>query len=574
MILSRSVNIPIDKKNFKFYLKKGYDPKIGVDLTVNIDDLTTGSSVMVDVECDYCFSKKKLSYKNYNKNIKVGYRYSCSQKCSYLKKSEILLKEKGVSNIFQLQETKDKIKQTNIEKWGKEHYTQTEDFKEKYRNTSFANFGVENPMMSKEIQSKVKLTSLDKWGGIGFASEEISKKIKQKNLEVWGYESISNISEIKNKSKETNLKKWGGIGYQSKEISKKIKKTLYEKYGTDSNTKNEEFRKSHYKLSKENNYLEYLGDGVSLFNCDKGHTFSIHKNNYISRKIYDIPLCTVCNPIGELSSFKEKELLDFIKSLNIEYVESYRDGLEIDIYLPEFKIGIEFNGLYWHSDLFKDKKYHLDKTNHFKDRGIRIIHVWEDDWNNKKEIIKSQIINFINLSEKIWARKCEVKRVGYSESIHFLNENHIQGSYSSFKESIGLYLGEELVCLMTFDQFEGRKKMNDDEWNLSRFCNKLNYSVIGGASKILTYFVKNFKPYRIISYSDSDWSNGKLYETLNFNKISETKPDYKYIIKKKRVHKSSFRKSKTGISESDLNIPKIWDCGKMKFEIIIKDKNI
>ena len=122
---------------------------------------------------------------------------------------------------------------------------------------------------------------------------------------------------------------------------------------------------------------------------------------------------------------------------------------------------------------------------------------------------------------------------------------------------------------MTFDHFEGRKKMSDDEWNLSRFCNKLGFSAVGGASKLLKYFIEAYKPSRIVSYADKDWSQGNLYEKLGFKKVYETKPDYKYIDSKsiKRLHKSKFRKSKTGISESSLNLPKIWDCGKIKYNL-------
>ena len=120
---------------------------------------------------------------------------------------------------------------------------------------------------------------------------------------------------------------------------------------------------------------------------------------------------------------------------------------------------------------------------------------------------------------------------------------------------------------MLFDHYEGRKKMNGDQWNINRFCNELGFSIVGGASKLLNYFVKNWKPKRIISYADRDWSIGSLYEKLGFSIINLSKPDYKYIIGGKRVHKSRFRKSRTNINESQLDIPKIWDCGKLKFEI-------
>ena len=128
---------------------------------------------------------------------------------------------------------------------------------------------------------------------------------------------------------------------------------------------------------------------------------------------------------------------------------------------------------------------------------------------------------------------------------------------------------------MTFDTFEGRKKMKDNNWNLSRFCNKLGYNVVGGASKLLSYFIKEYKASRIVSYADKDWSVGSLYYTLGFTNVGGNGPDYKYIVDNKRVHKSRYKKSKlkTTLTESktmeELGINKIYDCGKLKFEKII-----
>lgn len=131
---------------------------------------------------------------------------------------------------------------------------------------------------------------------------------------------------------------------------------------------------------------------------------------------------------------------------------------------------------------------------------------------------------------------------------------------------------------MTFNKSEGRNKMKDNEWNLSRFCNKLDYSVIGGASKLLNYFIKNKNPLRIISYADKDWSNGVLYEKLGFTKISDSGPDYKYLVNKIRKHKSNFKKKNIGIEGLDITeaeymnlngYSKVWDCGKIKFELSI-----
>ena len=280
--------------------------------------------------------------------------------------------------------------------------------------------------------------------------------------------------------------------------------------------------------------------------------------------------------MGDLKSIKEKDLYNFIKSIYVgEIIQSYRDGLEIDIYLPELKIGFEFNGLYWHSEKNKEKDYHIKKTKYFDERGIRIIHIWEDDFDFKRNILESQIKNWLGLTNnKIFARKCEVRKVNNSKiSSDFLEKNHIQGKVSSSLK-LGLYYNNYLVSLMTFDHFEGRNKMSDYEWNINRFCNKIGFNIIGGASKLLNYFIENYKPKRIISYADKDWSQGKLYEKLGFKKIYESKPDYKYIINNRRENKSKYRKSNldTELSENQYmkksHIYRIWDCGKIKYEMI------
>jgi len=307
--------------------------------------------------------------------------------------------------------------------------------------------------------------------------------------------------------------------------------------------------------------------------CIVGHEFAINIDNYHSRIKNNLSLCTVCNPIGDSRSIKEDDLYNFISSnYTGEIVRNYRDKLEIDIYLPDLRIGFEFNGIYWHSDKYRDKNYHSEKNKYFSEKGIRIINIWEDDWSFNSDIIKSQIKNWIGKTDnKLFARKCKV--VQLDSVSDFLKNNHIQGADKS-NIKLGLYYNDELVSVMTFNNYEGRKKMEKDGWNLSRFCNKIGIIVVGGASKLLKYFIKNYTPVRIISYADKDWSFGNLYQQLGFSKISEGIPDYKYVINNKRVHKSNFRKSKLKYTETETEyiksagLYKIWDCGKIKYEII------
>ena len=420
-----------------------------------------------------------------------------------------------------------------------------EGFKERY--------GVENPFQLDSVKVKIKEKNRDKYGlDYHTQSNYIKDKIKGVIKERYGVDNISQLDFIKEKVKKTNL----------------------EKFGSDY-IFNSDLIRSNNKIDSDINHVSYLGSSQNLFKCDKGHDFEISKNNYYGRLQYNTSLCTICNPIGENRSIKEKELHDFIKSIyNGKVIQSYKDSLEIDTYLPDLKIGFEFNGLHWNSELYKDKFYHLNKTKYFTERGIRIIHIWEDDWDFRKNIIKSQIRNWLGLTEKrIFARNCQVRVIKDSREVtKFLDENHIQGNVRS-NLKLGLYHKEELVSLMTFDHYEGRKKISESEWNINRFCSKKDYNVIGGASKLFKHFINNYDVSRILSYADRDWSMGKLYETLGFEKVNESHPDYKYHTKGHRVNKSRFRKSLTMVSENDLGIPKIWDCGKIKFELLIKILN-
>jgi hypothetical protein len=548
MIISETILIKTFKnKKLRHYLKLGYDISKPL-IDVNVKDLPKSTKDLIIVKCDYCDSEHERTVADYNRIISKNKfnTYTCSRKCGLLyfnsKNQNIIehpLKGKKIDED-KLKNILEKRKKTNLEKWGVEHPLQNKDIKDKFKKTHIDLYGTDNYSKTEDFIEKHKNKCLEKWGVDHHSKSDIVKLKKlNTNLERWNLKSTLNIE----KSNSERLKKFKSEKYREK-----------------------------YNISKHLNYLNYNDSSISIFKCDcnKEHTFEIKYDNFKTRLENKIPLCTICNPIGENNSIKEKELIDFIKSIyNGEIITSYRDGLEIDIFITHLNIGFEFNGIWWHSDIYKDKWYHLNKLNFFKERGIRVINIWEDDWIFKKEIIKSQIRNLLGISNKIWARKChiqEIKDVGIARE--FLDKNHIQGFVKS-DIKIGLFYQNEIVSIMTFDKSEGRKKMNVDEWNLSRFCNKSDNSVIGGASKLLKFFITTYKPKRIISYADKDWSGGYLYHKIGFNLISETNPDYRYLSNNRLVHKSKFRKSYTGLSESKLLLPKVWNCGKMKFEIII-----
>jgi hypothetical protein len=509
-----------------------------IKYTSNISDITFKCKIWhwVNNEPNYilCECGNRVSF---NMNWLNGYKKYCSNKCS--------------ANNKQLRENS---KKTLLEKYGVDSYSKTTEYIDKVKKTNIERYGVDNFSKTKEYVDKSKKTYLERYG----------------------VDSYTKTDEYITKSKNTCIKKYGVDSYtKTKEFQDKLKETNIERYGVDHLFKSDIYRNEKFKITNNKYYIKYL-DGFNIFrcDCDNEHNFEIKTDDYFGRIKANNKLCTICYPISNSSSIKETMLFNFINENYIGCIKNnYRDKYEIDIYLPELKIGFEFNGIYWHSNKFKDKNYHLEKTNYFKEKGIRIIHIWEDDWIFKQDILKSQIINLLRLNNiKIFARKCYVKDVSINDCKKFLNENHIQGTVSSTIK-LGLYYNKELVSIMTFDNLEGRKRMKLGGYNLNRFCNKLNTNVIGGASKLLSYFVKNYDVKRIISYADKDWSIGNLYEILGFKNIGGNGPDYKYIVDGKRVHKSRYKKSKlkTELTESkqmELNgIGKIYDCGKIKFEL-------
>ena len=611
MIISDCVKI----KNSKYYKDIGYDA-IEKYISVKIEDLSKGSNVIIIAKCDYCESIKELSYKRYNKNIQTSNKFACSVKCGVLKSKESSLLKWGVDSPNKLESKKEKSKKSLMDKWGVDHVSKLEHVKKsksdkmksisddlskrfksfyenisdekiaeinkKRENTIIEKWGKSNISQVDHIKEKVKNTYSKNWGGFTLESDELKERVKKTNLEKWGDEIPSKTDLIKEKIKRTNLEKWGFENpTQNDDIKNKIKDATLSKYNVVNIMYSEEFRKK-FNISNELDYVKYIGNRQYEFFCEYcNKNYDIDYDNYYKRKLRNVSCCTNCYPISENSSIKELDLRNYILSIySGELIPNRRDGLELNIYLPDLNLGIEFNGLYWHSEEKLDKNYHLNKLNYFKEKNISVINIWEDDWDFRRDIVKSQIKNKLKISDnKIYARNCELKTITDPKIVRdFLNDSHIQGYIRSIIK-IGLYYNDELVSLMTFDNSEGRKKMGIGEWNLSRFCSKLNHNVIGGASKLLKYFIKIYNPIRIISFADLDWSVGSLYFNLGFNLVNTLKPDFKYLVDKQRVNKQRFTKSKLiklgydnnltadKITES-MNLNKIWNCGQLKFEMI------
>ena len=439
----------------------------------------------------------------------------------------------------------------------------------------------------EEMVERQKKTFNEKYG-VNFYTEHKEFIVKQRKtkLEKYGDENYNNLE----KSKKTKLEKYGNEDYNNID---KYKITSVNKYGVDnyskSNSYNNKIEKD-YKLLYSNINIVSINKSKVIIQCEKcDNECELTKQLLYERNKRNYEVCTHCNPIGQSNrSGYEEEISEFLTSMDINHKCSFR-GLdsrqELDIYIPEYNLAIEVNGVYWHNELFHSSDYHLKKTIECESKNIELIHIFEDEWLYKKEIVKSIIKNRLKKNNNlIYGRKCEIKEISSNECKDFLNDNHIQGNVNS-KVRVGLFYNNDLVSVMSFSKgriIMGGKK---DEWELTRFCNILDTNIIGAANKLFKYFIKKYNPNNIISYSDIRLFNGGMYSNLGFVRNPQSKPNYWYVINGIRYHRFNFRKSilvKEGFDNSktereimfERKIYRIYDCGNVRWEYDLQKKDI
>lgn len=620
-----------------------------------------------------CLEKYGVEFPQQVKEFKEKSRKTCLEKYganTYVSSNEgrervknTMIERYGVDNPWKSEKIRSKCEETMLDRYGAKSPQQIESIKEKTKKTCVERYGVEHPLQSLQVQDKIKKTSLEKYGTeYHIASDEVKGKIKNTLSEKYGVINVSQIEDVKEKIKFTNLKKYG-VDHPMKAaiVQNKLKNTFIEKYGVDNPFKYEKFL-----LKKQQTYLDRYGvdhpmkvkeiieksvktnketytkqlfekyneiseikDNTFICKCENincelyntcEHIFEIQKGLFHYRKKRDIELCTIKNiPVNKL---KEQHEVSYYVStvysgeILINTRKILPSGKEIDIYLPELKIGFEFNGDYWHFNplyypVSNEEKWIADMQKQYDAnvQGISLYTIWENDWLENQEyvknkikyiienklqkfspyfylktfieelslsytesvfgqfefdnvtvkyvnayyynkntidkswflksykrviyvydyeitdirkfdIIKSEIRYALNLTtNKIFARKCEIREITNKEAKPFLTENSLFG-HRNASVTLGLYYNNELVMLYSFgNNYYGQKK----DVEVIRVCTKKNIVVVGGSSKCLKYYLEKYRNElngkNLIFYVDKIHHDGKsLKDNFEFIK--------------------------------------------------------
>ena len=487
-----------------------------------------------------------------------------------------MLDRYGVESPLQSDEIKNKLIQTNMERYGVPYVMQNPDVQAKQRLTAETNggYGTANP----EVRAKIQNTVIEKYGVDNILkSPDIREKIQATNLERYGTPTPASSPIVQAKIQSTNLERYGTkCVLSSNTIREKATRTLQEKYGVtnafqldsvkqkSAQTNLERYGAANWRASQA--YLDTI-----ITDPDKAEAYASFKSDaraYLSANYTEAPTiyqlsqdfgikpsaiypyiveqdCQDC--VKYYESTMETEVKDFLLSLdaNMQIIMHDRKIIapyEFDIYLPDYNFAIECDPTYthnsscgaYHRDTPLPRTYHATKSQMASSANIELFHIFGYEWTNTPDVIKSMIKTRLGLIEtRIYARNTHIEEIPHAEAMSFLDANHRQG-FTSSKICLGLRLNSDntLVSLMTFNPMkahQGHRKSDYNDWELSRFCSLRDTTVVGGASKLFKYFVTNYEFGKLVSFSDIAHTSGKLYPLLGFTQVSVSTPSYVWV---------------------------------------------
>lgn len=462
------------------------------------------------------------------RTIGQGYMEFCSKKCAArhiaadpernahkcAEYVNTMQREYGVNNCAQIDSIKENRKTTMKERYGVEYYSQTEEHVKKTYDTNLKRYGVHTYIALPEFQAKLR---------------------------------AANMALI-------------GVPYRFCLRTEEAKKTYTEyldKHGCD--------------------LVEFIDKKHITYRCRKcGHETTEQDLFLKVREAHGLDFCTKCCPKSSPVSGEEMEVRDFIESLGFEtkhYDRGFLDQYGADVVIESKKVIIEFDGLTWHSEKYVPPEYHLKKTEIAERMGYRLVHIFSDEWEEKRPIVESRLCNLLSVGGMpVNARECTVEKVSHEDAKAFIEVNHVQGDVPSAVR-YGLYKDGVLYAIMTFCMARYEKT----GWEMLRYCGKSGYSIRGGAGKLLKRFIEEYNPNQIVTYADRRWSGKEaFYDKMGFVLDGTSEPGYSYIVNNRRVSRIQYQKHilveqgyDASLSEHEImytrGIYRIYDCGNLRY---------
>ena len=476
--------------------------------------------------------------------------------------------------FYKTEETKKKTKQTCLERYGVENPSYVPDIQEKIRQKITFPIPPKEELYQKYIQENMTIQECASFYGV--SSDLILRWNKQYGIKKEDHKRVENIQK-------TCMERYGYSTYTQTDMYKeKAKKQSLIKYGTI-NPAQKDIK--HYDIWLDaDKFISFLKGNKQKYTPYELKEYFNVSHSAILDKIHYLNVEDLVDIKAGRSQF-ETEIIDFLQKHGVQnIIQNDRQALhgkEIDIYLPDYHLGIEFNGEYYHSE--KNPKYrdhngrstkHQEKSLLAASQGIMLFNIFEHEWDKnfieRNSSFKNSRINIENrllmLTKhenyiKIPARKCVVKEIDYFTKKDFLNKNHIQGNDVTSNLFLGLFYQNELVACMTFG-FSKYKKYN---YELTRFCTKHDCIVQGGASKLFKYFVNVVlqKGECVVSYNDITKTSGKIYLILGFINTSINSPNYWWVNLSNYDIRTRYQEQAAGEVERmhEKGYCRICDCG-------------
>lgn len=565
MLEKYGVEYAMQSDELKEKLAKSNIEKYGVACVLSLDDVKDKVKTTMNSRygCDTPMQNDEIKQKVLSKlSDKTDEEMLSIKK----KRTQTMLERYGVENAAQSKEIQDKIKETcmqnlgcyspfsspivrqksketKLRRYGTEYPIQLDSIKKKREQTCIEKFGVKHCLQDPIVREKIVETQINRYGGYGNSSSVIKQKYEETCLSKYGVTNPNKLSSIKENKKSSFIEKYGvDHPMKSDTVKEKVK------FGRIMNHAG--------KIADEarrQNYISFCLNPRSYILNNFDHKPSLVE---ISETVGNLDCTSVSSRIspadhsllGRYTTSMEREVISEINRIRPSCcIEIHNRSLispyEIDIYLPDFKLGIECNPTATHNctiNVFsKDNDtisidYHKMKTDMCNDKGIFLFHIFGYEWENKRAVVVSMLRNVLKQNEsRYYARNLIVRSVDYELSKSFLNSNHLQGSTNA-KIRLGLFTKDnKLVSMMTFNRPRNTmgktKNYSDDTWELSRFCNLTGCSVVGGASKLFKHFISLYSPSTVISFSDRSHTQGNIYEKLGFEFDHISSPGYVWV---------------------------------------------